>query len=76
MTSLATVILLGGDATNNEVVDILDGTCIAGDYGLTGGFDACGGTGLSDVNQDGVVDILDMSLMGGNYELTASPWTP
>ena len=76
-TLLDTVFLLGGDATNNDVVDILDGTCIAGDYGLTSGFSTCGLlNGLSDVNEDGVVDILDMALMGGNYNLNASPWTP
>lgn len=77
LTSLETVLLLGGDATNNDLVDIYDAACIAGDYGSTSGFSTCGAlNGLSDVNEDGVVDIFDMALMGGNYLLTASPWTP
>ena len=74
LTTLDTVTLRGGDATNDDVVDILDATCIGGDFG--GPPDVCGTTGTSDVNNDGIVDILDLVLMGGNYGLTSSPWTP
>jgi hypothetical protein len=76
LTSLNTVLLLGGDATNNDVIDMLDASCIAGEYGKVSGLSTCGGSGTPDVNEDGVVDILDMALMGGNYDLSASPWTP
>ncbi len=77
-TSLGNVVLLGGDAYNDNVIDIGDATCIGGAYGTSA--TTCGGgspAGSSpDVNEDGIVDILDLVLMGGNYNLTASPWTP
>ncbi len=76
-TSLSTIILLGGDATNNDIIEITDATCIGNDYGKTGGFTTCGGVdGTSDVNNDHVVDILDLVLMGGNFDAAVSPWTP
>ncbi len=64
--------LLGGDATNDDVIDIADATCIAAYYGLTPG--ACGSGGTSDVNGDGVVNIYDLTLMGGNYSKDQTPW--
>jgi hypothetical protein len=73
-TYLNLFVLLGGDATNDDVIDILDAGCIGGAYGGAPG--TCGGTGWSDVNEDTFVDILDLSLMGGNYLLTFSTWTP
>lgn len=73
-TMLATVVLLGGDATNDEVIDVDDASCIGGSYAAAPV--VCGTTGTSDVNEDGAVDILDLSLMGGNYNKTASTWTP
>jgi parallel beta-helix repeat protein len=73
-TPLSTVTLLGGDATNDNVIDILDAGCIGRDYGLTPA--ACGSGGTSDVNGDGVVDIDDLTLMSGNYTKNYSPWTP
>lgn len=75
LTSLPNVFLLGGDATNDEIILINDLSCIGGDYGKTSGFRACGGTGLSDVNEDGAVTIQDLSLAGGNFYKTFSPWT-
>ena len=76
-TTLSTVLLLGGDANNNEQIDILDATCIGNDYDKTSGFSNCGDPqGSSDVNGDGIVDILDLVLMGGNYAATSSPWSP
>ena len=79
LTTLLNVKLLGGDATNDNVIAVTDATCIGGDYSKTSGFTECGGAGsggTSDVNGDNVVDILDLVLMGGNYDLTFSPWTP
>ena len=73
-TTLSTVILLGGDATDDNLVDVLDAGCIGGDYAQSPA--TCGGSGSSDVNDDGVVDILDLSLMGGNYNKDFTPWTP
>jgi len=74
-TTLPTVFLLGGDATNDEVILVNDLSCIGGDYGKTSGFTVCGGTGLSDVNEDGRVNVQDLSLAGGNLYKTLSPWT-
>jgi len=73
-TALGTVILLGGDATDDEIVDVGDASCIGGAY--WGSPVSCGGAGNADVNEDGIVDILDLSLMGGNYSKKSSPWTP
>jgi len=78
LESVTTVVLLGGDATNDNVIDSGDAGCIGGAYGLTPA--ACGTGGTSDVNEDGKMDILDLTLMGGNYTKTSSDptlaWTP
>jgi hypothetical protein len=73
LTTLATVILLGGDATDNDYIDLSDAVCIGADY--SDSTSTCA-TGSSDVNGDGEVDLLDLVLMGGNYEKNSSPWTP
>jgi hypothetical protein len=74
-TSLNTLVLLGGDGTDDNVIDVFDLTCIGGSYQSTS---TCGGGpgADADVNGDGVIDILDLVLMGGNYGLSASPWIP
>ena len=74
LTPLAFALLLGGDATNNDVVTIDDATCIGAFYQLP--FTDCGGAPGSspDVKVNGAVDIFDLVLMGSNYELTYSPW--
>ncbi|QLQ06873.1 MAG: hypothetical protein HZY76_13055 [Anaerolineae bacterium] len=74
LTTLSTVILLGGDATNDDIIDIGDATCIGGAYGNPPV--GCGSGGSSDVNGDGTTSILDLVLFGGNYGASASPWTP
>jgi len=74
LTSLATLVLLGGDGTNDDKIDINDGTCIGNAYGNPPV--VCNGTGSSDVNGDGTTSILDLVLFGGNYGATSSPWTP
>ncbi len=75
MTPLAFAFLLGGDATNNDVVDVFDAGCIGAFYQIA--FTDCGGAPGSspDVKVNGAVDIFDLVLMGSNYELTYSPWT-
>jgi hypothetical protein len=76
LTSLNTVLLLGGDATNSNYIDIGDATCIGGAYGEPGLLN-CGPAGSTpDVNEDGVVNILDLTLMGGNFNKNSSPWAP
>lgn len=75
LTPLAFAFLLGGDATNNNVVEINDATCIGLYYQLPF-VDCSGQPGTSpDVMVNGAVDIFDLVLMGSNYELTYSPWT-
>jgi hypothetical protein len=75
LTSLAFAFLLGGDATNNDVVDLFDAGCIGAFYQQP--FTDCSGAPGSspDVKVNGAVDIFDLVLMGSNYELTYSPWT-
>lgn len=75
-TALIFVKLLGGDATNNDVVDIFDAGCIGAEY-ENPSFSTCSGVpGTSpDVVVDGTVNIFDLVLMGSNYELTYSPWS-
>ncbi len=70
---LAQVKLLGGDANDDDIVDILDMTLIGGQYGLSGGEIT---KPNADINDDGRVDILDLVLAAGNYTSTYSPWTP
>jgi hypothetical protein len=75
-TTLNTIQLLGGDATDNDQIDINDASCIGSAYG-TGSNTCSGGPGAnSDVNGDGIVNIYDLTLMGGNYGLSTSPWVP
>jgi hypothetical protein len=75
LTTLNTLVLLGGDGTDDNLIDINDATCIGGSYQTTS--TCSGGSGAdADINADGVVDILDLTLMGGNYGLDNSSWTP
>ena len=75
---VTTVVLLGGDATNDNAIESGDAGCIGARYGRTP--QACGTGGTSDVNEDLKMDILDLTLMGGNFGKTASPapatWAP
>ena len=74
---LSTLILLGGDANDDNDIGISDATIIGGQYGNTGGgiTDA-----RADINNDGTVDIYDLVLMGGNFGFNSgtaySTWTP
>lgn len=65
-TTLSKVRLLGGDANDDDEVDIIDGAIIGGQFGLTPPTDP-----RADINNDGTVDILDLVLFGGNYMKTS-----
>lgn len=70
--TLTLVKLLGGDANDDDLVDVSDASIIGGMFGLSG-------AGLTDVradiNNDGIVNILDLALMGGNYnKVSPVPW--
>lgn len=65
-TTLPQVLLLGGDADDNDVIDILDATIIGNNFGRTEGLDV-----RADINNDGEVDVIDLVLMGGNYGETS-----
>ncbi|MBC7259220.1 MAG: hypothetical protein H5T65_08220 [Chloroflexi bacterium] len=68
---LPRVRLLGGDANDDDEVDIVDMSIIGGKYDLT--VDPL--TERADINADGVVDIVDMVLAAGNYTRTSPvPW--
>jgi hypothetical protein len=75
-TLLNILVLFGGDATNDNFINIQDAGCIGGDYQTAGGICVLAGS-HSDVNGDGIVNIQDLALMGGNWMRTFSgPWTP
>jgi len=70
--TLNTVVLLGGDANDDDYINIQDLSIIGGQFGNT----VDPATVTADINYDGVVNILDLVLAGGNYHETESPWTP
>jgi nitrous oxidase accessory protein NosD len=71
----STLVLLGGDADDSNVIDIFDATIIGGQFDTNGSGDV-----RSDINNDGTVNIFDLVLMGGNFDATSasaySAWTP
>ncbi|MBC7265225.1 MAG: hypothetical protein H5T64_12850 [Chloroflexi bacterium] len=68
---LPTVKLLGGDANDDDEIDILDMSIIGGKYDMS--VDPL--TERADINADGVVDIVDMVIAAGNYLCTSPvPW--
>jgi hypothetical protein len=70
-TTLTKVKLLGGDANDDDLVDISDGAIIGGMFGQTGPSDA-----RADINNDTTVDIMDLVLFGGNYTwISPVPWS-
>lgn len=73
LTELNLLLLLGGDATDDNFINIYDATCIGTDFGMS--LSTCS-TGSSDVNADGIINVLDLSLMGGNWMAGASAWIP
>jgi len=73
-TALNTVVLLGGDATNDEFIDVLDLTAIGGAFGTIDDDSYWNPNAV--INADDVVNILDLVLAGGNFDATSPPWTP
>ena len=74
-TTLSTLVLLGGDANNDDIISLADATCIGSDLGTT--TSSCvGNSASSDVNGNGQIDLVDLVLMASNYSKTSSPWTP
>ncbi len=68
---LPRVRLLGGDANDDDEVDIQDMSIIGGKYDLI----VDPQTERADINADGVVDILDITIAAGNYTVTSPvPW--
>lgn len=77
LTPLNLVLLLGGDAVSDNLIDILDAGCIGNAYNpSTPNVTTCGGQGSSDVNADAYTNIYDLTLMGGNFTWNYSPWIP
>ncbi len=68
---LPRVRLLGGDANDDDEVDIVDMSIIGGKYDFT----VNPLTERADINADGMVDILDITIAAGNYTSTSPvPW--
>jgi hypothetical protein len=71
--SLPTVRLLGGDANDDCVINILDLSFMGARFGMS-----CGDLGWddrADINNDCNVNILDLAVAGGNYSMTCPvPW--
>ena len=70
---LSTLVLLGGDANDNNEIGIGDASIIGGQYGNSG-------SGITmpkaDINADDVVDILDLVIMGGNFDKKSTHCSP
>lgn len=71
--TLSSLKLLGGDASNDEVIDVSDATIIGNAFGTSSG--GTGWNANADINADITVNILDLVLMGGNYNLASSDYT-
>jgi len=63
--TLSQVKLLGGDANDDDYINIQDLSLIGGAFGTTSGDPNW--NGKADINDDGTVNILDLVLAGGNY---------
>ena len=62
--------LLGGDANDDMTVDLLDLSCIGGQFGsITPPFTCNAVPETADVNDDFKINIQDLSLAAGNYLL-------
>jgi hypothetical protein len=64
-TVIPLLYLYGGDADDNNVINISDASIIGSTYGNTGDLPG-------DVNFDGKVNLQDLALVGGNYGLTSA----
>lgn len=67
-TNLPPVMLLGGDANDDDVIDVGDATMVGVTYGTSG-------PNLpADINRDGVVDIFDVILVSVNFGQGVQAW--
>jgi hypothetical protein len=68
-TVLTTLTLFGGDANDDDTIDIADAGIIGGQYGNSGvGITVAG----ADINNDGTINIFDLVLAGGNFSKTSA----
>lgn len=72
-TVLTSLELKGGDANDDQNVNLGDASAIGSNYGATGDINA-------DVNFSGRVDVFDLAMVGGNFTLNAAAayggWIP
>jgi hypothetical protein len=70
-TGPQSLLLLGGDANNDGVINMLDLTTMGTAFNQA----PIGGAGTgADINGDNRVNVLDVVMTGNNYGKTASPW--
>jgi len=70
---IGTTTLWGGDANNDNCINILDIVSIIGKFGLSG----LPASDPEDVNDDGVINILDLTMAAGNFgRCGPTTWAP
>lgn len=65
MLTLAGTTLRGGDANDDDVINIGDATLVAANFGQA----VPPADSRADINADNTVNIRDLAILGGNYEL-------
>ena len=68
-----TATLPGGDADNNNTVDVLDFGVLVNAYGTDSKVTGSGYDNHADFNDDGVVDVLDFGILVNNYGAIGAP---
>jgi hypothetical protein len=75
---LSTLVLLGGDANDDNLIGISDAGIIGGAYGSSPG--DTNWDPSADINGDGTINILDLVLVGSNYDMDSADaygsWAP
>ena len=72
-TTLPAVLLPGGDATNDNMVDVLDFGVLVNAYGSSASDPTSGYDATTDFNFDGTVDVLDFGILVNNYGTVGAP---